>query len=235
MNARRTRSRIWRRCSTFAAGAALVGYFAVPFANAQNAGGNAEHWVGTWATAVVARAQGPQAGPPAGFGPPPAQNPAALPQQPGAQGQSPAPAAPAPAQAAGGRGQGGGGRGFAPPLNINNQTLRQIVHTSIAGERVRVVFSNAFGTAPLPIQSAHIALREKDASIVAKSGRALTFAGSASAAIPAGRQVQRRQAAGPAAAQSLPPLRGRLSRRGENRVALCFLVGAMPRQPNYWR
>ena len=75
MNARRTRSRIWRRCSTFAAGAALVGYFAVPLANAQNAGGNAEHWVGTWATAVVARAQGPQAGPPAGFGPPPAQNP----------------------------------------------------------------------------------------------------------------------------------------------------------------
>ena len=40
------------------------------------------------------------------------------------------------------------GRGAAP-LNFNNQTLRQIVHVSLGGSRVRVVLSNAFGTSPL--------------------------------------------------------------------------------------
>ena len=37
----------------------------------------------------------------------------------------------------------------ALPSSFNNQTLRQIVHASIGGERVRVVLSNVFGTAPL--------------------------------------------------------------------------------------
>ena len=41
----------------------------------------------------------------------------------------------------------GRSRPLAAPLNFNNQTLRQIVHTSIGGDRVRVVLSNAFGTA----------------------------------------------------------------------------------------
>src|SRR6267143_5486638 len=53
------------------------------------------------------------------------------------------------------------GEGAAhPPLNFKNQTLRQIVHISIGGERVRVVFSNVYGTAPLEIGAAHIALRD---------------------------------------------------------------------------
>ena len=34
----------------------------------------------------------------------------------------------------------------AAPIQINGQTVRQIVHTSIGGERVRVRFSNAYGT-----------------------------------------------------------------------------------------
>ena len=44
--------------------------------------------------------------------------------------------------------------------------------------RVRVVLSNAFGTAPLTMGAAHVALRDKDAAIVAASGRAMTFSGS---------------------------------------------------------
>src|SRR3954470_24609343 len=36
-----------------------------------------------------------------------------------------------------------------PPPAVNNQTLREIVHTSLGGERVRVVLTNAFGTQPL--------------------------------------------------------------------------------------
>src|SRR5206468_13081057 len=139
-----------------------------------------EHWVGTWATALVARAQmAPQA---QGRG----QAEGQAPQAQGARGGQAAPqgqapqATTAPAEGGGrGRGRGqapegqapqaaqgqapqgqapqaanapaqGGGRGpAAPPLNFNNQTLRQIVHTSLGGTRARVVLSNLFGTAPL--------------------------------------------------------------------------------------
>jgi lysophospholipase L1-like esterase len=137
-----------------------------PAARAQARGD--DRWVGTWATAVVARLQGPpqppppaQAGslcPPAVFGPPPGRQGGATPLPP-------------------------------PPLNFSNQTLRQIVHVSLGGDRVRVVLSNAFGTAPLAIGAAHVALRASDAAdakIDAKSDRPLTFSGSPSTAIAAG-------------------------------------------------
>jgi lysophospholipase L1-like esterase len=45
-------------------------------------------------------------------------------------------------------------------VNISNHTVRQIVHTTLGGRRVRVVLSNAYGTAPLRIGAAHAALRE---------------------------------------------------------------------------
>jgi lysophospholipase L1-like esterase len=69
---------------------------------------------------------------------------------------------------------------------FNNQTLRLIVHPTLGGERLRVVLSNNFGTAPLVIGAANVSLRDKDAAIVAKSSRILKFSGSASATIPAG-------------------------------------------------
>lgn len=74
-------------------------------------------------------------------------------------------------------------------LNFNNQTLRQIVHVSLGGERLRVMLTNVFGTAPLAIGAAHIALRDKAAAILPNSGRALTFGGTAATTIPAGAVV----------------------------------------------
>ena len=74
----------------------------------------------------------------------------------------------------------------APFMHFNNQTLRQIVRTSIGGRRVRVVLSNAFGTTPLTIGAAHLALRDKDSAIVTASDRALTFSGRPTMTIPAG-------------------------------------------------
>ena len=118
-----------------------------------------EHWVGTWTAALVGRPQNPP--------PPVAPAAAAL---AAAQGQ-PTPAAP-PAPAA-----------F---VHFNNQTLRQIVRTSIGGRRVRVVLSNAFGTSGLTIGAAHVAVRDKDSAIVTASGRALTFSGRPTMTIPAG-------------------------------------------------
>jgi lysophospholipase L1-like esterase len=70
-------------------------------------------------------------------------------------------------------------------MHFNNQTLRQIVHTSIGGSRVRVVLSNVYGTAPLTIGAAHVALRDKDSSIQTASDRPLTFGGKPTVAIPA--------------------------------------------------
>jgi lysophospholipase L1-like esterase len=73
-----------------------------------------------------------------------------------------------------------------PPVTPDNQTLRQIVRTSIAGTRVRVVFANTFGTIPLNIAGASIALHDKDWDIVGSSLRKLTVNGSPSFRVPAG-------------------------------------------------
>jgi hypothetical protein len=55
------------------------------------------------------------------------------------------------------------------PITPSNQTLRQIVRTSVAGTRARVVFANTFGTAALNIGGASIALRDKESAIVPAS------------------------------------------------------------------
>ena len=130
-----------------------------------------EKWVATWATALVARAQPGGGG---GRG----QGPAVVPPQ-AAAGAPQAPAATPPGPPAGGGGRGGG----QPPVTVSNQTLRQIVRTSIGGNRVRIVLSNVFGTAPIGIGAAHVAIREKDANVVAASTRPLRFAGNTSATI----------------------------------------------------
>ncbi|AEV83000.1 SGNH hydrolase [Actinoplanes sp. SE50] len=72
-------------------------------------------------------------------------------------------------------------------------TIRQTVHTSIGGRRLRVRFSNAFGTTDLPIDGAAVALpvdgRAGVAAIVPNSSRRLTFGGQPSVVVPAGAQV----------------------------------------------
>jgi lysophospholipase L1-like esterase len=72
------------------------------------------------------------------------------------------------------------------PVSLNNQTLRQIVHVSIGGSQARVLLTNVFGTAPLSVGAAQIALREKDSKIVTGSNRPLTFSRRSNVIIPAG-------------------------------------------------
>ena len=96
-----------------------------------------EHWVGTWATAVVEQV--------------------GIPGVPESQGPS-----------------------------FTAQTLRQIVRVSLGGDRVRVVFSNTFGTMPLEIGAAQVARRVQDSTIAGESRRSLTFSGKRSVVIPAG-------------------------------------------------
>jgi lysophospholipase L1-like esterase len=70
-------------------------------------------------------------------------------------------------------------------LEFDNQTLREIVHTSIGGNMLRVRLSNAYGKETVEIGAAHVALRGKGAGIVASSDRAVTFSGRAAISIPA--------------------------------------------------
>ena len=74
--------------------------------------------------------------------------------------------------------------GHAP--DFTGQTLRQIVHVSAGGEQARVWFSNRFGTEPILLGAAHIALRTNADAIDASSDRTLAFDGKPSVTIPPG-------------------------------------------------
>jgi lysophospholipase L1-like esterase len=71
-------------------------------------------------------------------------------------------------------------------ITFENQTLRQFVHASIGGSRVRVRFSNTLGTDLLTINEAHVALRGLESAIVMGTDRALTFGGAQAVLIPTG-------------------------------------------------
>jgi lysophospholipase L1-like esterase len=62
-------------------------------------------------------------------------------------------------------------------LMFDNQTIREIVHTRIASDTVRVRLSNAYGKQTIEIGGVHVALHDKGSSITAGSDRALTFSG----------------------------------------------------------
>ena len=147
-------------------------------------------WVASWATALVARSAGQRPGgrgqgPAAPAAQPPA--PAAAPRSGPATTASPSgpptasPVAPAP--------PGGGRSGFPARVTISNQTIRQVVRVSLGGDRLRVVLSNAFGTAPVDIGAAHVALRDRDSMVKAGSVKPLTFNGSTTGRILPGATV----------------------------------------------
>ena len=70
--------------------------------------------------------------------------------------------------------------------SFSQQTLRQIVHTSIGGTSAQVQVSNVFGTTPLVIADVHVALRSSGSAIVSGTSHTVTFGGQASITIPAG-------------------------------------------------
>ena len=75
-----------------------------------------------------------------------------------------------------------------PQADMQDATLRQVVHLSVGGKTVRVRFSNAFGTQALTIGAAHVARSADKASarIMPGTDRALTFDGRPSVSIPPG-------------------------------------------------
>ena len=145
------------------AGAALVTTLLMlsPSALAQER--SSEHWVGTWAAVPVARCPGRSAGQA-----PPTDTRQCQPPEADATPGEPIPFS------------------RAPLPVLRDQTVRQIVRVSIGGESVRVVLTNAYGTVPLMIGAAHVALREEDGTVVKASARALTFGGRPTATVPPG-------------------------------------------------
>jgi lysophospholipase L1-like esterase len=141
----------------------------------------ADHWVGTWATAPMAANNGPNAArvgappmvaPPAGASTPAATSPAT----------TPAPVTAPPVATPGGR----------PPAIVYgtaDTTLREIVHVSIGGPQIRVVFTNEFGTDPLTIGAAHAAVSQGGSTVNMVSAAGLTFGGRTQVTIPPGALV----------------------------------------------
>ena len=66
------------------------------------------------------------------------------------------------------------------PTSFSNQTVRQIVHVSMGGNKVRIRLSNEFGTKPVLIGAASIGLTGGSSDIASGSLRPLTFGSSKS-------------------------------------------------------
>jgi lysophospholipase L1-like esterase len=76
-----------------------------------------------------------------------------------------------------------------PLLNIDDQTVRERVRLSIGGTRLRVQFSNEYGTAPLRIGASTVALPNDPEGVKPASIHTLTFKGHRAVAIPVGATV----------------------------------------------
>jgi lysophospholipase L1-like esterase len=81
----------------------------------------------------------------------------------------------------------------APFTTLVDTTLRQTVHVTVGGSKLRVRFSNAFGGAAVPLTAAAVALpaggQAGISAIFPGSSRPLTFGGRSSVVIPVGAQV----------------------------------------------
>src|SRR3981081_2441445 len=61
--------------------------------------------------------------------------------------------------------------------SFTQQTLRQIVHTSVPGSRARIQISNLFGAQPLRIEDVHLAMAGDGSSILPGTDRRILFGG----------------------------------------------------------
>jgi lysophospholipase L1-like esterase len=139
----------------------ILGLLAV--ATLSGAGGG-EHWVATWGTSQQLYRAGANAGGRAAA-PPVPRPPVAAPQPKG------------PARRF----------GIPPALTgLNNQTVRMVARTSIAGRMVRVRLESALGGGTVTFGAAHMGLRSNGSGIVPGSDRVLTFSGKPDAILYAG-------------------------------------------------
>jgi lysophospholipase L1-like esterase len=80
------------------------------------------------------------------------------------------------------------------PVAFSNQTIREVVHTTIGGSAVRIRLSNTFGTRSMRLDAVFIGMqkmgpRKDGAALVPGSNHEVTFGGSRSITIPEGAEV----------------------------------------------
>jgi lysophospholipase L1-like esterase len=73
---------------------------------------------------------------------------------------------------------------------FSNQTVRNIVHTSVGGSKIRIRISNVFGIGPLDVSDVHVGLRQSGAAVFAGTDRQVTFHGRNAVAIAAGDRAE---------------------------------------------
>ncbi|WP_158628800.1 SGNH/GDSL hydrolase family protein [Dyella choica] len=75
-----------------------------------------------------------------------------------------------------------------PPLTISNQSVRQIVHTSLGGNLIRVKLTNFFGTTPVTFGEAHIARSTGNGGVDLTTDHTLQFGGASSVTLAPGEE-----------------------------------------------
>ena len=79
--------------------------------------------------------------------------------------------------------------GMGIPANLWDQTVRQVARVSVGGSAVAIEVSNEYGTFPITLGAAHVALSGEGSAIAEGTDHALTFSGDASITIPPGAVV----------------------------------------------
>lgn len=75
------------------------------------------------------------------------------------------------------------------PATFSNQTIRNIVHTTVGGSAVRIRLSNTFGTRAIRLDAVFVGIEKDGATLVADSNHEVTFGGSHSISIPEGAEA----------------------------------------------
>ncbi|MGH3467573.1 MAG: hypothetical protein ACRDQF_07575 [Thermocrispum sp.] len=69
---------------------------------------------------------------------------------------------------------------------FDNQTVRNVVSTSIGGDAVRIRLSNSFGEQPLRVEEVTVAVQRTGATVIPSTVKSLTFSGARSVTVPVG-------------------------------------------------
>jgi lysophospholipase L1-like esterase len=75
------------------------------------------------------------------------------------------------------------------PVTFSNQTIRNLVHTTVGGSAVRIRLSNTFGPRAIRFDAVFVGLQKEGAALMAGSNHQVTFGGSQSISIPEGAEV----------------------------------------------
>jgi len=76
-----------------------------------------------------------------------------------------------------------------PSPGLSNNTLRQVIYTTLSGNHIRLKFSNEYGNAPLTMNAVYLAVSGSSSSTVADTSTQITFGANPSVTIPAGETV----------------------------------------------